>query len=336
MKLSAAPSSAAFRSDKINMMHTEGLTSGTLLRIERASIHDGPGLRTVLFLKGCPLRCAWCSTPESQEYLVERGYLRTLCTACGKCVEACPARALSISADGFAVIGNEAKCRKCFTCARSCPRRAIKRYGYTISVEEAVREIMKDELFYFHSRGGVTISGGEPLCQPHFTAAVLQVCTGLGIHTAVETSLHVNLERVGIVLPWLDVLYVDIKHMNSRQHARWTGDGNALILDNIRKIDQSAYSLEIVVRIPLIPHINDTARNLRSTLEFCQSLNKIKEIELLPYHRLGINTYDHLSKNFPCRSLAPHTADQVAEKVAYMKGLHSGIPVKSGIGFNSD
>ncbi len=316
----------------MSAMNKEAAQTGTLLRIERTSIHDGQGLRTVLFLKGCPLNCAWCSTPESQQFAPERGYLGSLCTACGKCIETCPAAALSLTADSSTITIDHTQCKRCFTCVGSCPNRAIKKYGYAISTAEAVREVAKDEIFYFHSQGGITLSGGEPLSQPGFVAVVLQESKKLGIHTAIESCFHIDFENIEKALPWLDVLYVDIKHMDSRQHKQWTGADNALILENIRRTDRSAYPLEIIVRVPLIPGVNDSPKNLQTTLEFCKNLTKIKEIELLPYHRLGVDTYKHLGKKYTC-VLGPQAADQIAKQAAYLKGLHSGIPIKIGSGF---
>jgi len=241
-------------------MRTNADQSATIIRIERNSIHDGQGLRTVLFLKGCPLKCAWCSTPESQAPDPERGYLRRRCTLCGLCAESCPAKALSRSAEHKTFKFNGARCQKCFSCAAICPTRAIKWYGYKITAAEALREIVKDEIFYFHSGGGLTLSGGEPLSRPGFAKAVLRGCKKLGIHTAVESCLYLDFADLEATLPGLDLLYADIKHMDNRQHARWTGAGNKLILDNIVKIDQSAFPLEIIIRIPLLPGINDTEK----------------------------------------------------------------------------
>lgn len=330
-KSSAVPSSTA--SQLGDTMDQEAVETGILLRIERASIHDGQGLRTVLFLKGCPLRCAWCSTPESQKSAPERGYLRRLCTACKKCIQTCPSEALSLSADESEIILDPARCKQCFNCVAICPSRANIRYGYSASVEETVQEIAKDEIFYFHSQGGITLSGGEPLAQSDFVSALLKKSKRLGIDTAIETSLYLDYKMIVKALPWLDVLYVDIKHMDSREHARWTGAGNELILENIRKTDSSEFAVEMVVRIPLIPGINDTLQNLKETLEFCRTLQKIKGIELLPYHRLGIETYKYICRNYSCHTLMPQPADQIAEKIAYLKGQSSGIPIKIGSGF---
>lgn len=315
-------------------MHTDADQVATIIRIERSAIHDGQGLRTVLFLKGCPLKCAWCSTPESQAPDPERGYLRHRCTLCGRCVEFCPAKALFVAAKHPAIGIDGRRCQKCFRCASICPNRAIKWYGYKITAAEALREIVKDEIFYFHSGGGVTLSGGEPLSRPGFAQAVLKGCKKLGIHTAVESCLHLDFADIEAVLPWLDILYADIKHMDNRRHTRWTGAGNELILDNIVKIEQSAFPLEIVVRIPLIPGINDTEKNLLATMEFCMKLTKIKGIELLPYHRLGSDTYHHMGREYCCRRLNPLSADELFKKAVYLRGLRPGFPVKIGSGFS--
>ena len=314
------------------LMYHNAAVTGSVLRIERASIHDGKGLRTVLFLKGCPLRCRWCSTPESQSFGLEKGYARNRCIGCGICVRWCPERALSISHETQKVLTDLSKCKKCFICAAKCPQRAIKQYGSLMSVKEAVGEISKDEIFFFHSGGGVTISGGEPLSQPEFVSEVLRECRALGIHTAIETSFHVPYESIEKTLPWLNVLYVDLKHMDKAIHKEWTGHENSLILDNIRKADQSEYPLEIIVRIPMIPGVNDTDSNLSAVAEFCKSIKKLKEIELLPYHRLGTETYKHLGMDYLLKDLAPPSQELICERARFLTELHPGVPVRIGSG----
>jgi len=313
------------------MNHNAAVT-GSVLRIERASIHDGKGLRTVLFLKGCPLRCRWCSTPESQSFGLEKGYAQDRCIGCGICVRLCPERALSISHDTQKVLTDLSKCKKCFVCAAKCPQRAIKQYGSLMSVKEAVGEISKDEIFFFYSGGGVTISGGEPLSQPEFVSEVLRECRALGIHTAIETSFHVPYENIEKTLPWLNVLYVDLKHMDKDLHKEWVGHENSLILDNIKKADQSEYPLEIIVRIPMIPGANDTDSNLSAVAEFCKSIKKLKEIELLPYHRLGTETYKHLEMEYLLKDLAPPSKELICERARFLTGLNPGVPVRIGSG----
>ncbi|MEL7566046.1 MAG: glycyl-radical enzyme activating protein [Dehalobacterium sp.] len=314
------------------MKHNSNV-KGSVLRIERTSIHDGQGLRTVLFLKGCPLRCRWCSTPESQRPEPEKGYAVDRCTACGICVRSCPEGALSISKDSQKVITDLSKCKNCFLCVAKCSQRAWKRYGSIMSPEEAVREIAKDEIFFFHSAGGVTISGGEPLRQPDFVAEVLKGCRERGIHTAIETSFHAPWEHVEKILPWLNVLFVDIKHMDRELHRQWVGTDNSLILANIRKADQSSYPLDIMVRIPMIPGANDSDENLSQTAQFCKSLKKLKEIELLSYHRLGMETYKNLGLDYSLKELIPPSPERISERAAFLKGQNPGVPVKVGGGF---
>jgi pyruvate formate lyase activating enzyme len=222
---------------------------GRVLRIEKTSIHDGLALRTVVFLKGCPLKCKWCSTPESQNMKIK----------------------------------NE--------------------YGKDMTVSEVVSEISKDEIFFFHSNGGVTISGGEVLLQADFAAEVLKECKLRGIDTAIETSLYSDFIEVEKLLPYLDSLYVDLKIMNEEIHNIWTGVSNSKILDNLYKVDKSSYDIDIHVRIPMIPTLNMTKENLSSTLEFCKTIGKLKDVELLPYHRLGMDTYRKLGKEYELKHI---------------------------------
>lgn len=303
---------------------------GSVLRIERTSIHDGQGLRTVIFLKGCPLRCRWCSTPESQRFGTERGYARDSCVSCGLCVRSCPVGALAMSKDDQKVRIDFSKCQKCFSCAAKCPNNAIKKYGSLLSVRETVREISKDEIFFFYSGGGVTISGGEPLGQPEFVSEVLKKCRELGIHTAIETSFHAPFQNMEKILPWLNVLYVDIKLMDEELHKKWVGLDNSLILDNLRKIDESDYLLNISVRIPLIPDVNDSDANLADTAKFCKSLRKLQEIELLPYHRLGLETYRNLERDYPLKELVPPTRERVLERATFLLQQNPGVPIRVG------
>jgi pyruvate formate lyase activating enzyme len=302
-------------------MDKNGTTTGLVLRIERSSIHDGQGLRTVIFLKGCPLRCIWCSTPESQNYRPELGYARNRCRGCGTCVQICPVGALEPTEEDGRIRVDRSKCRGCFACAAECPTGALKNYGTPMSVKDVVAEISRDEVFFFHSGGGVTISGGEPLSQPNFTAAVLKECKRLGIHTAIETCLFAPWNSVELVLPWLDVLYTDIKVMDSGLHRQWTGTDNTLILENLKRIDRSAYPVEIIVRIPLIPGVTDTDKNLSDTVEFLCSIKKLKDIELLPYHRLGTDTYMHLGREYLLKDLVPPSQEKVLERRRYLARL---------------
>jgi len=312
--------------------HTESTISGNILRFERASIHDGQGLRTVLFLKGCTLNCPWCSTPESRILEPQRAYIQDLCTLCGRCIVACPEQALTLADNGHKVAYDQAKCKLCFSCAAVCPQNAIKKYGFNLTVAETVEQIRKDEVFYFHSGGGLTISGGEPFRQPEFSTAVLKESKKLGIHTAVESCMHVPYEQIELALPWLDHLYADIKQMDSQLHRLWLGEDNRLILENITKVNAAGLPLDITIRLPLIPGFNDGDQNLRDTVQFCSKLVNIKEIEILPYHRLGIDTYRYLGLDYQCQDLTPPSEVYLQERAAIMRGFAGSLPVKTGSG----
>ncbi len=312
--------------------HTESTINGNILRFERASIHDGRGLRTVLFLKGCTLQCPWCSTPESRIFKPQRGYIQDLCTLCGRCIAACPEQALTLADNGHKVSFDQAKCKLCFSCAAVCPQNAIKKYGFTLTVAETVEQIRKDEVFYFHSGGGLTISGGEPFGQPEFSAAVLKESKKLGIHTAVESCMHVPYQQIELALPWLDHLYADIKQMDSHLHRLWLGEDNRLILENITKVNAAGLPLDITIRLPLIPGFNDGDQNLRDTVQFCSKLVNIKEIEILPYHRLGSDTYKHLGLDYQCQDLTPPPEVYLQERAAFMRVFAGSLPVKTGSG----
>jgi pyruvate formate lyase activating enzyme len=306
----------------------DGGAMGSVLRIERTSIYDGQGLRTVIFLKGCPLSCRWCSTPESQRSTPQKGYARDRCLGCGRCVRSCPEEALLMAKDGLKVLTDASRCKNCFVCVAKCLQSAQIRYGSLMSVREVVREIAKDEIFFFHSGGGVTISGGEPLSQSDFVSEILRECRELGIHTAIETSLHVPYESIEKVLPWLNVLYVDLKHMDQEFHKQWVGQDNSLILDNLRKLDQANDCLELIVRIPMVPSANDSDANLSATAEFCRSLQKLKEIELLPYHRLGLETYRNLAMDYLLKELLPPSQERILERADFLALQNPSVPIR--------
>lgn len=333
MRLLAGLSSRESRLDK--EMNNRNMPSGMLLRIERASIHDGQGLRTVLFLKGCPLNCAWCSTPESQRHEPERAYNPALCTTCGSCIRSCPAGALSLDEENKIISCDLSICNTCFHCVDNCPQKAIIRFGSKITVEEALQEISRDEIFYFHSGGGVTIGGGEPLSQPAFVAALLRKCKSIGIHTAIESSFHAPTENILKVLPWLDQAFVDIKHMDKTIHAQWTGEESSLILNNINCVDTSNFPLTLIIRIPLVPGFNDSDKNLKETIQFCNGLKKLSIIELLPYHRLGVSRYSHLGIAYRCPEIEPPSSGYLLERLNFLKKQCSSIPITIGSGFSA-
>ncbi len=301
---------------------------GRILRIERSSLHDGDGLRTVVFLNGCPLRCLWCSTPESQREVYQFGFWEGRCAGCGKCASVCPSRAIQMK-DGRPV-RDEKLCVYCHACEKACPNRAWQIYGKDMAVEPLVKEIAKDEIFYFHSGGGVTFSGGEPLLQSEFVAEVMKRCHEQGIHTAMETSLYANWEAVERILAHLDLLFVDLKVMDGERHKAAAGVDSALIHENLEKIEASSYCPRIHVRIPVIPGINNDDENLKQTVEFCDRLSKVSEIELLPYHRLGVETYRNLKKDYALKEVETPSAEEMEGYASCMNGIAKRIRIYVG------
>ncbi len=297
-----------------------------VLRLEKTSIHDGSGLRTVVFLKGCPLNCRWCSTPEGQSNSIELGLMQHKCDNCGICVDLCPEECFSTDIDGSCSLDLQ-DCTYCLACVESCPNSAIQVYGQEMTDRQVIDLICRDEIFYFHSDGGVTISGGECLTQAEFVHSVLKECRNRGIHTALETSLFAPWEAIALVVPHLNALYVDIKHSDSLIHRELTGVGNERIWENLIRVDGLDQQLPVFIRIPLIPGINDSDANLRNTLERVATLKKVQSIELLPYHRLGVATYAHLKREYALKHLAPPSADYLLERGNYLRTQNSALPV---------
>ncbi len=279
--------------------------SGKVYDIQGFSVQDGPGIRTTVFLKGCPLRCPWCHSPESQQFHAQLSWVALRCVGiekCGKCLDACPKRALSPGrivphptnqANIQHIQIDRTLCNNCGECAAVCYPKALYICGTDYTVEELVQRVIKDKPFYDNSGGGVTISGGEPLCQPDFTLQLLRRLKENGIHTALDTTGYVPYEILERVLPYTDLFLYDLKHMNSGQHKIVVGVPNALILENAQKIAKAGAKLQI--RIPVIPDFSDSAENIAATGLFCKSLGEaVAVIQLLPYHNLGVMKYQRL------------------------------------------
>jgi pyruvate formate lyase activating enzyme len=292
---------------------------GTVLRIEKISPNDGHGLRTVIFLKGCPLRCAWCSTPESQSAAPEWFYKQAKCLHCARCIQACPQGALSVSADRTAVVRDKRKCVNCFQCASVCCSHAIGVYGKTMTVEQVMKEIRKESLFYFCSGGGVTLSGGDVLLQADFARAILMECREDCINTMAELDMYGPYENIQKVLAHLDSCFIDVKLMNPQQHKQWTGADNVSILDNIRRTALDFPHTPLHIRVPLIPGVNDTAENIRATAAFCETLATCHSLEFLPYHRLGTAAYQYTDRPYALGQLPPMTYPEAYEHVRVLK-----------------
>ena len=288
-----------------------------ILRIERISLNDGKGMRTVVFFKGCHLHCAWCSTPESQKLPREVYYKKERCRSCGACILRCPEQALAFSEDGK-IIRDQKKCRNCFRCVDVCNFRAQQIYGREMTVEEVMKEIRKDEIFYFFSDGGVTLSGGDVFCQTDFVEALLDECIDSGIDTCAELDLYTEPENVKRIIPKLDMVYADIKCMSPTMHKKWTGGSNEKILSNLKLADEICRENAIHIRVPVVEGVNDTAANILATAEFCANMKNCAELEFLPYHRLGIHAYRQLQRPYPLEDRKPMNRFDVYERMGFL------------------
>lgn len=270
---------------------------GIVFNIQRFTIHDGPGLRTELFLKGCPLRCDWCSNPESWMPQIQVGVYKTKCISykkCAMCEDVCPDKTMLKFYRGKLVEIDRDKCTNCLACADECPSDAIKQWGKSMTVEECMVEIRKDVGYYERSGGGVTVSGGEPLLQSDFVAELFQACKAEGIQTCLESTFHADWKEIEKVLPYTDIVISDIKHMDSEIHKKYTGVRNDRILENLKRL--AAEKREFILRIPVIPDVNDDMDNIEATANFI--LNElggnIRTLQLLSFMRLGEEKYTSL------------------------------------------
>jgi len=275
---------------------TEPAPSGVaVFNIQRCSIHDGPGIRTTVFLKGCPLRCDWCHNPESLDGAPEVAISEVKCTSCGACIEACPESNGERPARG--ANWDDGTCQRCGACAEACPGEARELIGEPRAVADLVAEVERDRPFFESSGGGVTFSGGEPLCYPTFLAACLEACREKGLHTAVDTSGFASKKVIRDIAQLADVLLYDLKHMDAVAHKRRTGVDNGRILENLQTLSEE--DAAIWIRFPLIPGFNDDAENLEAMAAFIAALPNDHPLFVLPYHPTGIDKYRRLGKDAP-------------------------------------
>jgi pyruvate formate lyase activating enzyme len=300
---------------------------GLIFDVQKFAIHDGGGIRTLVFLKGCPLKCAWCANPESIDAQQEITYIPNNCIHCGKCLEVCPRGAINLSmAASPSPSINRDRCSLCGECFKHCYAGALNIIGRYLSVAEVIAMVERDRRFYDQSNGGVTFSGGEPTAQPFFLKEVLKEAKKIGIHTAIETSGFVKWESFVSILKYVDLVLIDIKHMDSISHAKITGVPNELILNNIKKLSNLA--MPVRIRLPLIPGHNDAMENMRRTAEFVKNLSNVQSIDILPYHRLGEMKWAQLGHCYNLENAAPPLPEHVQERAEIFRKL--GLQVNIG------
>ncbi len=273
----------------------KNLMKGTIFDIMRYAIHDGPGVRTTVFLKGCSLRCWWCHNPEGISSTNDLAYFDYKCICCKTCANVCPTRAITFEEDKHKI--NRAACTMCGACAEACPTGALRIIGLEINVKELMKEIEKDTILYDSSDGGVTFSGGEPLFQPLFLKETLKECKNRKIHVALDTSGYASPEIFESVAGNVDVFLYDLKLLDDIEHQKYTGVSNRLILGNLKALVEEGRGKDVIIRVPVIPNITDTSKNVRKLVEFVQQLKGVEEVDLLPFHDVS-EKYMRIGKKY--------------------------------------
>ena len=299
-------------------------TKGVVFDVQRFAIHDGPGIRTLVFLKGCPLRCWWCQNPEGLSTAKNLWYFEYRCIQSKRCIPTCPSSALSFDGDGLVV--NRSACDACALCVEACPSGALSIAGREIDAEELVREIEKDVLLFDNSGGGVTFSGGEPLFQPAFLKALLIQCKSRGIHTALETSGHAPARTFESIIDYVDLFLFDLKLLDDEDHKKYTGVSNSVIKRNLRTL-AGRRGKDVILRFPVITGINDTEKNVEEFQRFARSLRGISEVDLLPYHDVS-EKYRRLGLGYRMDARAAPSAEKLNRIKEKLEEI--GLKVKVG------
>ena len=288
---------------------------GMIFNIKRYGIHDGPGIRTTVFLKGCPLNCLWCHNPEGIAEEQEFMWWEGRCIGCGSCQSVCPKDCISFADDCLQL--NQDQCDLCGVCVDACTSQALELVGKEMTVTQVLGEIERDMIFYDESGGGVTLSGGEPLMQPDFSHSILKSCKKLKIHTTVDTCGHAQFYTITKMCDYVDLVLYDIKVINNEKHEKLTGTTNELILENLKTLSRNRQKL--IVRFPLIPGVNDHERDILEFGEFVSSLSTVTEVSLLPYHKAGVEKNKRLinsrTSSFMNRSISPEKLGEIEEKL---------------------
>ena len=298
------------------------MTSGTIFDIRRYSIHDGPGIRTAVFFKGCPLACRWCHNPEGRTYEPELIFRPRRCILCDDCLDVCPNQAVNRQGDEIRI--DRSACKVSGNCAVACPAEALEVVGRRMTPEQVLDAIERDRTFYEQSGGGVTFTGGEPLAQSDLLCELLSACRVRGIATTVDTCGYAPWSVFEGIRPFVDLVLYDLKLMGESRHVQWTGVSNAGILSNLRQL--AALGHAVRVRIPIIPGVNDDEQNLRQTGEFLAGLSQVPEVELLPYHNIAGGKYAGLGKEYELDHIVPPNRERINELAAMLSSY--GLQVK--------
>lgn len=297
-----------------------GKVNGIITNVQTYSLHDGPGIRTLVFLKGCTLRCEWCCNPECQSPDIEVQFHKAKCIRCGTCLQVCERKAINPDLEvksGFKI--DRELCNNCGDCVKACPQQALDFAGEKVSSDELLERVKEDRYFYLTSKGGLTISGGEPLYQFEFTRELLRKSYEHNIDTALETCGCAPWKHFEEVLPYLNLVLYDIKHMDPAKHKQATGASNRLIMSNLKKLAKSG--VPIVIRLPLIPKFNLDKNNIIQLATFISSLQNVREVNLMPFHQLGKDKYYNLSKGYALTNLKALESDT--------EGMHRVMAIKS-------
>ena len=283
--------------------------TGLVRKINRYSVTDGPGIRSVIFLKGCPLRCKWCSSPQTWLLKQELIFFQSKCIEDRVCILACPEDALRLENGKLQI--ERSKCRACGSCSEACYSGALEIVGKRMTVDEIMEMVLRDRHYYVKSGGGITLSGGEPLFQRDFSVALLQKAHNNGINTAVETTGHLEWNDLKQALPHTDILLYDLKHMDNIKHKAYTGVSNEKILGNLIRSAKYQPQVRIVACFPYIPGYNTSSENIQQMIEFLEK-NGIMEIDIFPFHKLGMHEYDELDISYPVQDLKIPTDEDMS------------------------